>query len=123
MLAFIISPFGRFLDILLVIVLIAGFAYFEHLTITDLRGKIVTLNEEAAALQTWNTNLEKSIENVQKLQQSTNQSLITIQTQAAQTALELQQRQFTGSSSEIEKQVNLDFAAQLARLKALSNAQ
>lgn len=123
MLAFVISPLGRILAVLLVLAAIVGFAYYEHLMITNLRSKIVTLDAEAAALQTWNTNLQQSIENVQKLQQATNQSLVVIQTQAAQTELALQQRQFIGQSSEIEKQVNLDFATQLARLKALSNAR
>lgn len=123
MLAFIVSPLGRILVVLLVIAAIAGFGYYEHMMVVVLRGQIVTLNDEAAALQTWNANLQKSIEDVQKLQQATNQSLATIQAEAAQAERDLQQRHFTGTPSEIEKQVNQDFAAQLSRLKALSNAQ
>lgn len=123
MLAFLISPLGRILDILFVIAVIAGFAYYEHLMIANLRSQIVTLGVQATALQTWDANLQQTIENVQKLQQATNQSLIAIQTQAAQTEAELRQREFHGTPSEIQKQVNAEFAAQLARLKALSNAQ
>lgn len=123
MLAFLLSPLGRIIDILFVIAVIAGFAYYEHLTITSLRNQIVALGVQTTALQTWNSNLQQSIEAVQKLQQATNQSLIAIQTQAAQTEAELRQRQFQGTPSEIQKQANAEFAAQLARLKGLSNAQ